>query len=300
MADEFTISNTPPWRQRVLPKQEPPPQPATRVNQKPSGHEVSESIVVLYAPADWPSLHDRLCSRLVERPSSPSTTVSVWVRTGNDDPHSVWRAIQLVRERGDDLQVVAPDRIWGTSALWLLAADTLVAGPWLAVGGLDSPLRIPGTTTWHTTAQAAADETSRDLSGSQSPVEAATEKGGAEDLSIQQQQLTHREKRLEETVSRQVLQLQGRSELKLIHQYARMLSSDDDAGRNLVDYLLSDATLHGPELTGRIAEAKIEVVGFEKYARWSVAMRLLSAMWRSQEPIVWLVSAREAEQMRAP
>jgi hypothetical protein len=53
----------------------------------------------------------------------------------------------------------------------------------------------------------------------------------------------------------------------------------------------------GQDLARLLTAAKIDVVSCEQYPHWPVVVRLLAAMWRTQEPIVWVVSQKEAEQL---
>ena len=114
-----------------------------------------------------------------------------------------------MRERGDDLQVVLPDRLWGTSVLWLIAADEIVTGPWLTIDSLDAPLCLPGISGWQATARSMIEMSQPGTNGTppdgRKLVDIADGRTHSVPAVSPEQSLTYREERLDDVVAGHVL-----------------------------------------------------------------------------------------------
>ena len=85
-----------------------------------------------------------------------------------------------------------------------------------------------------------------------------------------------------------------RRELAALRHYAELIASVNGLRSELIEYFLSTNCSGDMDLFRVLDQSGVKVRPHAQYEYWPVVMRLMAALWRSQEPIIWVVTEQES------
>ncbi|MCB2231157.1 hypothetical protein KQH82_10620 [bacterium] len=283
------------------------PAPQPRVEQ-PDTEPGASLTIVAYSPGECEvGFYDKLNAAIVERGLTGANgkyPIDLWLNAGNAEFGSVRQTVRLLKEKATRLRVVVPGSVWGSSVLFVLAADEIVAPSWAEIRRLDVPLSREGRSLSARAILSALD--SKAIRSVRSGSAVARELGlepSEVRRSLPEELLSTDRSRTEALALIADTRAQLQAAASAARGFRPTVASDgspkrmSSQGGVLAQLADSTGLADGAFSAREVDELGLMVVDPLRYPAWRAAQRVLVSVWRSGEPFVWLLSRAEVERL---